>query len=487
MERDFIMGDEQLPYIKTVKKMYKKGSKLYGDGHARDILNTLIAEAEYKKRRLRIGNKIVLLNRGDVFISINELQLSNGFTQNVIRSRIKMLCEEGTIKKVARYYKGTHYTLSKYCFLQDKPAKLNENSMFWDEDEKKLHTDLGTDLGTDDCSFPNKNSSVDAPNQFNQVNQFNQTVGKPTVFQKNSENQEPEIPPPTDEDFEHVEFFDSQALSNPEQTDDDFPSNKNFENQPPQSEPTTYEPTQTELDREALLAKLDEVCPASKKLGPKATREAENSNDNTTETKNNTKPHKNLENDLKGRSEDDTDNPEYFPTEIIEPDPPPESMHKKTTKKISKKVVKKKTNKKIKKVAREKTNGTLIFEAYAESYQKKYGVEPLRNAMTNKICATISKQVGLDQGQKIVRFYLTSNHSHHTNSSHDLKMCIRDLQKLNTEMMTGRRVSSNKARSMEKFSDNVDVGNKFLEKIEREERQEQLEKQNGTLAITEGF
>lgn len=113
------------------------------------------------------------------------------------------------------------------------------------------------------------------------------------------------------------------------------------------------------------------------------------------------------------------------------------------------------------KTNKEPTSGSQIFEAYADAYQQRYKLEPLRNAKTNAVCASIAKQLPLDEAKAIMHFYLRQNVAWYVQKSHAIEYALKDLQALRTNMLRNQTMSSTAAQNADKLAAQKQALEKF--------------------------
>jgi hypothetical protein len=85
-----------------------------------------------------------------------------------------------------------------------------------------------------------------------------------------------------------------------------------------------------------------------------------------------------------------------------------------------------------------KTNGSLTWEAYAEAYLHRYGVEPKRNKKMNSLCKTLCERLGAEEAPKVAQYYLSSRNGYYVSRGHALECLVKDAEKVRTEWATGR-------------------------------------------------
>ena len=93
------------------------------------------------------------------------------------------------------------------------------------------------------------------------------------------------------------------------------------------------------------------------------------------------------------------------------------------------------------------------WNAFSKAYQERYEIEPIRNAKVNGQLGKLIDQVGIEEAPKVAAFYLTHNGQLYVSSGHAVDLLLRDCQKLRTEMLTGRRVTTAGAKQAEKRDD----------------------------------
>lgn len=90
--------------------------------------------------------------------------------------------------------------------------------------------------------------------------------------------------------------------------------------------------------------------------------------------------------------------------------------------------------KKAKKEDKGKSEGSEVFDAYAEGYVKRYGTMPIRNAKVNAQCKNLVKTVGKDRAKELVTYYAQEYESWRADkSAHDLGTLLFEIQAVNNE------------------------------------------------------
>lgn len=109
---------------------------------------------------------------------------------------------------------------------------------------------------------------------------------------------------------------------------------------------------------------------------------------------------------------------------------------------------------KKKKPPKEKPQTGPTWEAYTNAYLQRYRVEPLRNITVNSQMAKFCKQVSLEEAPHIAASYVAHNDQFYVKQSHPVGLLLKDCQKLRTEWITGRQVTSGVARQVDNSQTN---------------------------------
>lgn len=104
------------------------------------------------------------------------------------------------------------------------------------------------------------------------------------------------------------------------------------------------------------------------------------------------------------------------------------------------------------------------WKAYAEAYEARYGVAPLRNAKVNGQLVQFVNRVGADVAPLVAAYYVGHNGQFYVQRGHQVGMLLNDAEKLHTECMTGRQVTSRAARQTDERQDQSDMYQRLIEK-----------------------
>lgn len=97
------------------------------------------------------------------------------------------------------------------------------------------------------------------------------------------------------------------------------------------------------------------------------------------------------------------------------------------------------------------------WKAYANSYEVRYGVEPLRNAMVNGQLANLVARLGAEEAPAVAAYYVRSNNQRYVQAGHSVGMLLMDAEKLRTEWMTGRQTTATQARQVDQTQTNANA------------------------------
>ena len=112
-----------------------------------------------------------------------------------------------------------------------------------------------------------------------------------------------------------------------------------------------------------------------------------------------------------------------------------------------------------------KTSETWL--AYAESYRRRYGVEPARSAKVNGVLSNLVDQFGAENAPLIAGHYLTSNYQFYLARGHPVDLMLSDGQKLLTEFRTGQQTTATQARQMDRRANNAGVAAEVVARLEK--------------------
>lgn len=96
-----------------------------------------------------------------------------------------------------------------------------------------------------------------------------------------------------------------------------------------------------------------------------------------------------------------------------------------------------------------------IWDAYANEYRKRYGVEPLDGAKVRSQMANLLKKVPATDAPKLAQFFVRHSDQFYVRNKHPFDFCLRDAQRLYVEMQTGEIATFDSAKAQEKYDATV--------------------------------
>jgi hypothetical protein len=103
-----------------------------------------------------------------------------------------------------------------------------------------------------------------------------------------------------------------------------------------------------------------------------------------------------------------------------------------------------------------------LWEAYSEAYEKRYGAEPVRNATVNGQLLAVIKRLGAEEAPDVAAFYVAHKAAFYAQKGHPVGLLLLDAEKLRTEWITGRQITSTAARQQERTAANGQVWDSLL-------------------------
>ncbi len=86
---------------------------------------------------------------------------------------------------------------------------------------------------------------------------------------------------------------------------------------------------------------------------------------------------------------------------------------------------------------------------YAVSYEKRYGVAPVRNAKVNSLLKQLVARLGADDAAAVAAFYVGHDLALYVRGRHPVELLLRDAEGLRTQWATGKKSTGLEARSAE--------------------------------------
>lgn len=121
--------------------------------------------------------------------------------------------------------------------------------------------------------------------------------------------------------------------------------------------------------------------------------------------------------------------------------------------------------------AKPEPTSAAAWRAYAMAHQRRYGVEPVRNAKTNALLCQLVKRLGEQEAPAVAAHYVTSNSLTYVRARHCLDLLVRDAEGLRTEWATGRAVTDTEARQADRRQSNANAFAPLLAEADAREKQ----------------
>lgn len=118
------------------------------------------------------------------------------------------------------------------------------------------------------------------------------------------------------------------------------------------------------------------------------------------------------------------------------------------------------------KQALEVTDGTSVWRAYTEAYEKRYGVAPSSNKDTARHAKNLAEAMPIEEAISVAHFYLTVNSAWYVTKAHDIRWAAQDANSLRTQMLTGQRVTQAGARQADLASANMEAARLVCAKLQ---------------------
>jgi hypothetical protein len=112
---------------------------------------------------------------------------------------------------------------------------------------------------------------------------------------------------------------------------------------------------------------------------------------------------------------------------------------------------------------------TETWGAYSAAYAKRYGTEPVRNAVVNGQLANVVKRLGADEAPKVAAWYVTHNAKWYVQQAHSVAALVKDAEKLRTEWVTRRQVTSTEAAQADRTQTNFNAFAPMLQEAQARE------------------
>lgn len=110
-------------------------------------------------------------------------------------------------------------------------------------------------------------------------------------------------------------------------------------------------------------------------------------------------------------------------------------------------------------------NGSAVWQAYSDAYEKRYGVKPPRNAKGNALCKQLVDRLGGD-AIPVASFYVSHDNAYYINRGHSLGLLLQNAEILHTEWATGKLVTVQSAKNKDLRQHNAQAAMEYLRRKE---------------------
>lgn len=103
------------------------------------------------------------------------------------------------------------------------------------------------------------------------------------------------------------------------------------------------------------------------------------------------------------------------------------------------------------------------WNAYSIAYKNRYGVDPVRNATVSSQLSQFVKRIGIDESPHVAAYFVHHNNQFYVAKMHTVGLLLADAEKLRTEWVTNRTITSTQARQIDKTQTRFNVFDKLIE------------------------
>ncbi|WP_348529843.1 hypothetical protein [Pseudomonas sp. Pc102] len=111
-----------------------------------------------------------------------------------------------------------------------------------------------------------------------------------------------------------------------------------------------------------------------------------------------------------------------------------------------------------------------VWNAYADAYHGKYGVEPLRNAKVNGQVKQLVARIPRAEAPSVAAYYLTLNDQFYTRGMHEFGLLLSRAEAIRTQWATGRQMTATRAQQIDLSQSNRSTADEALEILRQQGR-----------------
>jgi hypothetical protein len=98
-----------------------------------------------------------------------------------------------------------------------------------------------------------------------------------------------------------------------------------------------------------------------------------------------------------------------------------------------------------------------IWFHYAEAYERRYSVQPVRNGKVNGQLANLLQRLGADEAPLVAAWFVSHNLRYYVQKMHSVDCLLADAEKLRTEWATNTRVTATMAQQADRTQTNFEA------------------------------
>ena len=107
------------------------------------------------------------------------------------------------------------------------------------------------------------------------------------------------------------------------------------------------------------------------------------------------------------------------------------------------------------------------WKFYSDAYWNRYHVEPVRNQKINTQIKNFVQRIGYEESPHVAAHYLQSNSSYYVGRGHAVDGLLSDAEKLRTEWVTGKTMTTTRASQIDKTESNKSAISEAMAILER--------------------
>lgn len=98
-----------------------------------------------------------------------------------------------------------------------------------------------------------------------------------------------------------------------------------------------------------------------------------------------------------------------------------------------------------------------VWQAYANAYQARYSVAPVRNRKVNGQLAQLLERLGRSEAPQVAAFFVRHQNGYYVTRAHSIDCLLRDAEKLRMEWLTDRNVTQTQGYMADKTQTNLNA------------------------------